>query len=314
MIIVVLTAVASIAARVVVVPALQRMTTDGRTPRLGILVWLAVSLTVLMSWALAGAASMWMPHDGPMWLSVKSFFVTTLGSEWPLTLLSHAIGVALIVPLLRFAFFLLTGLVSTRRQRARRRTALSMLGCRPIDVAPTVDVVLIDSDSPMVFCMPGRPGVIVATTAARDSLDDEQFEAVLAHERAHLAERHHLLVWIGRAVGRVSERVRLFRNTDHFVRMLVEMRADDVAVQRFDRGAVATAVGRLSAVDAPSPALGATGGSVVTRILRMSNPPSRTQRVLAGWGSCWCAGMCCILQVAVVGVPVFAMTIGEICV
>ncbi|MGH3565995.1 MAG: M56 family metallopeptidase [Pseudonocardia sp.] len=311
MIIVVLAVAVPIAVLVVVVPALRRITAGGHAPRLSVLAWLGMSLTVLVSWALVGVAFMWMPHGGPVWFSLKSFIVSTLGSDWPLTLLLHAVGVALIVPLLRFVFFLLTGLVRAHRQRARRHSALRVLGHTPLDAA---DVVLVDSELPMVYCMAGKPGVIVATTAARDSLDDDQFNAVLMHERAHLTERHHLLVALGHAVGRVSERLWLFRNTDHFVRMLVEMRADDVALQWFDREVVATAIVRLATLGAPEPALGASDGSVVPRILRMSDPPSKRQRVLAGLGSCWCAGLTCILQVAIIGIPAGAMALGNICI
>lgn len=310
MIIVPLAIIVSIIALSVVVPLLQRITAEGHAPRLSVLAWLGMSLTVLLSWALAGAAFMWLPHDGPVSSSMTSFIVTAFGSDWPLVLLRYTVGVALLVPLLRFAFFLSTGLVRAHRVRTHRRSALRMLGHPPVD---TVDVVLVESDSSMVYCLPGKPGVIVATTAARGSLDDEQFDAVLVHEHAHLAERHHLLVAVGRAVGLVSKRVCLFRNTDHFVRVLVEMRADDVAVQRFGREIVATAIGRLAVLGAPESALAASGGSVVARILRMSDPPSRRQRVLAGLSSCSCAGLTCVVQVALIVVPVAAMTIGNMC-
>ena len=52
----------------------------------------------------------------------------------------------------------------------------------------------LDATRPAVYCVPGRPPTIVLTTGALAVLDTEQLTAVLAHERAHLAGRHHLLL------------------------------------------------------------------------------------------------------------------------
>jgi Zn-dependent protease with chaperone function len=54
-------------------------------------------------------------------------------------------------------------------------------------------VTVIDHEAPAVYCLPGRHGRVVVATAALRALDDERLAAVLAHERAHLRQRHHLL-------------------------------------------------------------------------------------------------------------------------
>jgi Zn-dependent protease with chaperone function len=46
----------------------------------------------------------------------------------------------------------------------------------------------------LLYCVPGRLPTIVVTTGALAVLEPEQLAAVLAHERAHLAGRHHLLL------------------------------------------------------------------------------------------------------------------------
>ena len=43
---------------------------------------------------------------------------------------------------------------------------------------------------PAAYCVSGRPPAIVVTTAALGALDDRQLDAVVAHERAHLAGHH----------------------------------------------------------------------------------------------------------------------------
>lgn len=57
---------------------------------------------------------------------------------------------------------------------------------------------------PAAYCLPGRPPTIVLTTGALAVLDPEQLTAVLAHERAHLAGRHHLLLAVTRSLAAVA--------------------------------------------------------------------------------------------------------------
>lgn len=105
---------------------------------------------------------------------------------------------------------------------------------------------LMDSPKRCVYCVAGRPAEIVVTTAALDALDDEQLAAVLAHERAHLAERHHLLLAASRAVAAALPRVRLLRAGAAALARLVEIRADDVALRHHRPAALVGALLALS--------------------------------------------------------------------
>ena len=91
---------------------------------------------------------------------------------------------------------------------------------------------VLDARRPAAYCVPGRPPTIVLTTGALAVLDPEQLAAVLAHERAHLAGRHHLLLTVTRSLAAVAPVVPLFACGASAVARLAEMRADDVAARR----------------------------------------------------------------------------------
>ncbi|MEU4422458.1 M56 family metallopeptidase [Actinoplanes sp. NPDC024001] len=118
---------------------------------------------------------------------------------------------------------------------------------------PATDgLVLLDDDRPEAFAVPGDGGRIVVTTGMRAALDDTQYAALLAHERAHLAGRHHRLVLIARLAAAVHPAFRwLTRRIDY----LVERAADERAAAELDnRRAVARAIGTAALVS-----VGATG-------------------------------------------------------
>lgn len=132
---------------------------------------------------------------------------------------------------------------------------------------------LVDSPKRCVYCVAGRPAEIVVTTAALDALDDEQLAAVLAHERAHLAERHHLLLAASRAAAAALPRVRLLRVGAAVLARLVEIRADDIALRHHEPAALVGALLALSdSGSTTAAALGASSVGVVERVERLLLP------------------------------------------
>jgi Zn-dependent protease with chaperone function len=139
--------------------------------------------------------------------------------------------------------------------------------------------VVLDAPQPAAYCVPGRPATIVLTTAALAILDADQLTAVLAHERAHLAGRHHLLTGLTRGLAAVFPAVPLFTRGPLEVARLAELRADDAAARRSGRRtlvAALLAMGTGAAV--PAAALAATGGATAARVQRLLDPPGRTAR------------------------------------
>ena len=133
---------------------------------------------------------------------------------------------------------------------------------------------VLDTAERVVYCVAGRPPTIVITRGALDVLDDAQLAAVLAHERAHLSGRHHLLIAASRAVATVLPGVRLFSAGAAAIERLVEMRADDVATRRHPGPTLVAALLALSGIGpVPGAALAASGVGVADRVERLLAPP-----------------------------------------
>ncbi|WP_433088018.1 M56 family metallopeptidase [Dactylosporangium sp. CA-052675] len=169
------------------------------------------------------------------------------------------------------------GSVSYRWMRQRRLLRLLPSG-------PAGPVVMVPDATAGAFAVPGRPGHVVVTTGMRDLLTDRQFEALLAHERAHLAERHHRLVRITElAVAAHPALWWVGRHVDY----LVERAADERAAAALgDRRTVAHAIGTAAlAGTAPHPAglhAAGVGGIVPRRVSHLLRPrPAALPRVLA---------------------------------
>ncbi|MFB7944850.1 M56 family metallopeptidase, partial [Kitasatospora phosalacinea] len=82
-------------------------------------------------------------------------------------------------------------------RRARAATGdgpagLRALARRPGPAVPALTVLA--DDRADAYALPGRPPRIVATTGMLAALTGPERAALLAHERAHLAGRHHLLL------------------------------------------------------------------------------------------------------------------------
>jgi Zn-dependent protease with chaperone function len=136
--------------------------------------------------------------------------------------------------------------------------------------------VVLDVPQPLAYCLVGRPATIVVTSGAVDLLDPPQLAAVLAHERAHLAGRHHLLIAVTRGLAAVFPAVPLFARGTENVSRLAEMCADDVAARRSSRGTLITALLAMATGAAtPAHALGASVCAVTARLQRLTEDPGR---------------------------------------
>ncbi|MGI5176587.1 M56 family metallopeptidase [Dactylosporangium sp. CA-152071] len=104
----------------------------------------------------------------------------------------------------------------------------------------TALVVLPDAEA-KAFAVPGRPGYVVVTTGMRSLLTDRQFDALLAHEQAHLAGRHHRLARLADTAA--AAHPALWWVAKH-VDYLLERAADEhAAVEVGSRRTVAHAIG-----------------------------------------------------------------------
>jgi Zn-dependent protease with chaperone function len=132
--------------------------------------------------------------------------------------------------------------------------------------------VLVEHAQPAAYCVAGRHPTVILTTGAVQALDPGQLDAVLAHERAHLASRHHGLLTVARIGRQVLPFLPLLRDADQQVTRLVELHADDAATRACDPRLLATALVLLATATSPTSALAAGATDSVQRIHRLLGP------------------------------------------
>jgi Zn-dependent protease with chaperone function len=253
---------------------LPRAAWPQRAPRLGIAVWQALTVTVVASALLAGLVLAipclrvwgdwgdWVTSARAQYASPGGALASTAG--WVLTL--GAAG--------RLAWFTGTAVTKSWRNRARHDEVLAVVGRR--GVVP--GMVLLEDDRPAVYCVPGRRRIVFTTGALR-RLDSGQLDAVLAHERAHLAGRHHLVIILAGGLRAAFPHLPFFTAAASQVSCLVEMAADDAAARRAHRLTLAGALLTLAAARVPAGTLGAGGTAGAQRIRRLIDSPRP-----ASWG------------------------------
>ncbi|WP_433824792.1 M56 family metallopeptidase [Actinoplanes sp. CA-015351] len=133
----------------------------------------------------------------------------------------------------------------TRVWRTHHRDAVYARRFATLPVAGD-GVVLLDDERAEAFAVPGTPGRIVVTTGMRAALDDSRYAALLAHERAHLTARHHVMVLLVHLSAAVHPAFRLLvRPFDYLIERAADERA---ATEVDDRRVVAHAIGAAALV------------------------------------------------------------------
>ncbi|GAB3057482.1 M56 family metallopeptidase [Micromonospora schwarzwaldensis] len=147
-------------------------------------------------------------------------------------------------------------------------------------------VLWIPHPTPMAYSIGGSRGLTVLASAAGD-LPAEQLAAVLSHERAHLRERHHLLVAAVEGLAAAVPWLPLTRQAPPAVRLLVELRADAAAVRECGPRAVRDALLTFAGAPHPPSALSMAGAEVTIRLRRLQEcgPQRRNLLVRAALAS-----------------------------
>lgn len=157
---------------------------------------------------------------------------TMIGSLW-------LVGIAIApghpwlagIPALALAAYLLAHLVaaviSFERQRRRHLALLELLSVPDPDRARTR---VLDDAAPVAYCLPrGVGSVTVLSRGLLDDLAPDELAAVTAHERAHVEQRHEVLLVAFKAWRRALSWFPIAARAESEVAALVEMLADDVA-------------------------------------------------------------------------------------
>ncbi|QMU74693.1 M56 family metallopeptidase [Streptacidiphilus sp. PB12-B1b] len=175
-----------------------------------------------------------------------------------------------------------------RRARGVRAVARVVVG-----LTAAGDLLILDDQVPDAYAVPGgfrRPGRIVVTTGMLGSLKGEERLAVLAHERSHLAHRHHIYLAVAQmavclcpCLGRVATRIAfvLERWADEDAADVVGDRP--LAARALARAALAVAESPDGGAHGPGrPALAYVGLRVSARVEAL-----RTERTVSRWSAVW---------------------------
>jgi len=160
------------------------------------------------------------------------------------------------------------------RQRRRQLQILDLVACHD----PEFGVYVLDHPAPAAFCLPGRGRSIVVTSTALALLSRAELAAVLAHERAHLRGRHHLLVAFFQGLARAFRGIPVFAWGYAQVRRLVELAADDRASQDHGRSSVANAIVLLADTAPPAAALALGSEATEVRLQRLTERQTPLRR------------------------------------
>jgi bla regulator protein blaR1 len=251
---------------------LGRARWTSRAPLLAIATYLAAGWSVVAAAGLAGltlavhatALGGGLSHlIGACALRLRSEYATPGGAT--------VAGLGLILAgavLARTTLTATTHLRATARQASQHAATARLVG----HPEPALGAVLVEHPQPAAYCVAGRHPTVVLTTGALQALDPAQLDAVLAHERAHLAGHHHRLRAIARIGRQVLPFMPLMREADVQVTRLVELHADDTAMRSHDPRPLAAALVVLATAASPAPALAAAATDAVQRIHRMLGP------------------------------------------
>jgi hypothetical protein len=153
--------------------------------------------------------------------------------------------------------------------RVRRRAHRALAGL------PGTQVAVLPDEVPYAYALPGgRRDRVIVTTAMLSCLEPAERRALFAHERAHLAARHHRFLLAVQLAARANP---FLRNLCTAVFYTTERWADEEAAQTVgSRRAVACAIGKAALVSrgTPAPTLAgfAAPGPVPRRVAALLGP------------------------------------------
>lgn len=261
------------AALAVPVPiALGRARWPARSPAVALILWQSIALAgglsmigALLVFGLApfggtfiagarGLAAYFSGHQPPGPIEAWHLFAL-----WGAVLLSLHLGLTLVLTVAR-----------SERQRRRHAQLVTLLSS-PISSTTR----LIDTPTPVAYCLPGAlSSVTVFSAGLVELLSDDELGAVIEHEKAHVAQRHDVVLVAFRAWNAALPWFPIASRAQREVGLLVEMLADDRARTTVPDTVLATAITLVGGASTPDPVAEASRPSDIRlRVLRLALPP-----------------------------------------
>ncbi|WP_285724190.1 M56 family metallopeptidase [Psychromicrobium xiongbiense] len=225
---------------------LSRARWPSRSPAIAMILWQAVGLAgglsmigAMLTWGLSPLGSTLLEAArGLVGIVVNNAPMGGL-HFWHLFALSAAtlLGAHLV-------FTLLLTYLRIVRQRRRHRDLLTLLSSPSAEQPGTV---LISHAAPVAYCLPGGArSVTVLSEGLVQLLSPEELRGVLTHEGTHLAQRHHLLLWVFAAWKSALPWLPTSKLAQQSVNELIEMLADDAALRVVDEATLVRSIALVS--------------------------------------------------------------------
>ncbi|MGP3960843.1 M56 family metallopeptidase [Nonomuraea sp. 3N208] len=267
--------VLTLLAALLAMAAMSRSRFTWSAPRTSLLIWQATGLTLVLSVIGIALAIGLAPYRLGIVPALVGLVRDLARGELPtgitpFHLLLTTCGIAVAAWL---ALALARSAASVAALRRRQRTLLGLIAHPHPELAQAM---VVEHPAVAAYCLPGRKAAIVISTGSLDLLTDQELQAVLAHERAHVRERHDLVLLPFAALHRAFPASRHIKAMLEAVALLVEMRADDRAARDNDHLTLAAALRRFRACDrlaTPPGALGGAGHDLDARIGRLATQP-----------------------------------------
>lgn len=242
------------------------------TPFAALLLWQAIALAAVLSALGAGLSlvtdSTWGRRHTTIELVVAvAAALLTLVVVLRLLVAGHRVGTSL------------------RVERRRHREQLDLVAEHH---GSSGRVRVLDHDVPVAYCVPGvTQSRVVLSGAAIEALEPPQITAVLAHERAHLAARHDLVLEAFTVLHRAFPRWVSSNAALREVRLLVEILADRAALKVGTPADLGRALLAMAGGRTPAGAMGAGAVDLVERVrvltLVRPRPLQATALALVAW-------------------------------
>ncbi|MFF2661903.1 M56 family metallopeptidase [Kitasatospora sp. NPDC058032] len=232
----------------------------------------AITSAAVLAAGGTGAALFGLAHV-PFLAGLEQLTLAQVATEWPAALPVAAL--AAVVMAIQLV------LVIRRWFEHRSLLARAWVAAADAEVDGEVDgdLLVVPGECPDAYALPGRhrrPGRIVVTRAMLQALGDREREVLIAHERAHLTGRHHLLSVAVHLTAAVHPALRSLRPAldFHLERWADEAAARAVGNRRLAAAAIARAAlaGASAARPARGPLLAVNSGPVPQRVEALLGP------------------------------------------
>lgn len=278
---------------------LSRQTWPYRTPRAALVLWQAIALAAVLSAfgaGLATASMLLVPdlHGRPSY-SVSRQLAALGPAAWLVAVTVLALTVLVAA---RLCYAIVRVGVQTRRRRARHRMLVDLLDRRG-NKHPAADIRVLDAEEPIAYALPGLRRRVVLSQGTLSALSAEEIAAIVGHERAHLRERHDLVLEAFTVAYEAFPRWVRSKSALDSVKLLIELLADDCAVKATGPSALARALIACSKSAAPQGAMAVGGPTTLIRLQRLAGPP----------GDLRTAGAAYLAAAAILVVPTLAVAI-----